>query len=106
MTFKEVFDKKELVNRDTKARRRVNVSSAAASVTAEQIEAGITIEAIENIGVPVFLYGGQITIHGKLPGFESDRVLGYKSIFQNGNGSIGVKYIAIDGEKKALISTA
>lgn len=89
--------------KDDKARRRVNVSNKVANITADQIEAGISIEALESINVPVFAYGTQVTIHGKLPDLGNERVCGYKSLFQNGNGSIGVKYLAIDGAKKQTI---
>jgi hypothetical protein len=47
-----------------------------------------------------------VTIHGKLPGLRQARVNGYKSLVENGNGSIGVRYVAIDGEKKQLLKQA
>lgn len=92
--------------RDEKARRVANLSGKQARITAGQIEAGVTLEALENIGVPVMLYATQATIHGKLPGFTVDRVLGYKALFQNKNGSIGVRYIAVDAPKKATVERA
>ena len=91
---------------DTKARRRLNVTSAKANITAEAIECGVSIEELREIGVPVFRYETQVTIHGHLPDVSSGRVNGYKSLVKNGNGSVGVKYSAIDGEKKKLISNA
>jgi hypothetical protein len=92
--------------RDTKSRRRINASNELANITADEIEAGVTIEKLESINVPVFCYGTQITIHGKLPDLKTGLCAGYKSLFENSNGTIGVKYIAIDAEKKLQISEA
>ena len=50
------------------------------------------------------VYYHQITIHGEFDFFERLRVNGYKSIIQNKNKSIGVKYVAIDSGKKKIIS--
>ena len=105
MKLKEKFEKSGL-SCDDKARRRVNVSNKRANITAEQIERGVTIEELVNIGVPVYRYETQVTIHGNLPGIETKRVCGYKSLMVNGNGSLGVRYVAIDGEKKKLIKKA
>lgn len=91
---------------DDKARRRTNQSCQIANISAREIEGGIDIETLEKINVPVYKYGTQITIHGQLPDVKNDRALGYKAIFKNQNGSIGVKYVAIDGRKKELIVLA
>lgn len=100
-TVQKVLEKKDIV-RDVKARRVLNVSNKDSGITIQELENGVTIERIESLDVPVFLYGGQLTIHGN---FKDDigqnfRVAGYKSVFKNGNGSIGVRYVAIDAEKK------
>lgn len=94
--------------RDDKARRVSNVApNTVANITAETLEQGVTLEALDALNVPAFRYGTQITIHGKLPAFNPNaRPGGYKAIFQNGNGSIGVRYSAIDAEKKKLIARA
>ena len=94
--------------KDTKARRVLNVApDCVANITADTLEAGVTLEALEAVNVPVFRYGGQVTIHGKLPEFNPDsRPGGYKAVFRNQNGSIGVKYCAIDADKKKLIARA
>lgn len=106
MKINELYEKIGIA-RDELARRRTNVSSEVANITADQIESGVTIEALDSIGVPVFRYSGQVTIHGALPAFnESARPGGYKAVFQNGNGTIGVRYVAVDGEKKKLICRA
>lgn len=92
---------------DEKARRVLNVSTETASISADEIERGVTIERLAEIGVPVFRYSTQVTIHGVIPDFNPEaRPLGYKSIFRNQNGSLGVKYVAIDGAKKKLIVQA
>ena len=101
-TIDEVLGKADVV-RDVKARRVLNVSDKDSGITLEEIEKqGVTIERLLGLEVPVFTYGGQVTIHGK---FNDDigkdlRVAGYKSVFKNGNGSLGVRYVAVDGEKK------
>lgn len=94
--------------RDDKARRVANVAPrTVANITADTIENGVTLEALEALNVPVLRYATQVTIHGKLPEFnEYARPGGYKSIIRNGNGSIGVRYCAIDAGKKALINMA
>ncbi len=94
--------------KDDKARRVLNVApDSVARISAEQLEGGIALEAFAEIGVPVFRYQTQITIHGKLPDFdEAAKPGGYKAVFRNGNGSIGVRYSAIDGAKKQLIARA
>ncbi len=100
MKLKEVLEKHDVVT-DSKARRRVNASHKVANITADEIESGVTIERLQELNVPVFQYGTQVTIHGELPPFdEKARPAGYKSIIRNGNGTIGVKYVAIDAEKK------
>ena len=108
MNFKKTTDKSIIGVRDSKARRVLNTSNKVANITAQEIEAGVSIETLENINVPVYEYQTQITIHGKLPGANVERFLvnGYKSIFLNKNGTIGVKYSAIDGEKKKMVRRA
>ena len=65
----------------------------------------MTLEALQDIGVPVLRYSTQITIHGLIPAFnDAKRVGGYRNLIRNGNGSVGVKYGAIDAAKKDLIA--
>ncbi len=92
--------------RDTKARRRINDNpNTIINITAEEIEKGVTLEQLNEVNTEVHCYGGQLTIHGTMPDFNPNaRVNGYKFLFQNGNGSIGVKYGAVDGDKKAIIA--
>jgi len=64
---------------------------------------GATFELLEKLGVPVYKYRTQITIHGLFPELKNNYICGYKNLFQNKNLSIGVKYTAIDRLKKAKI---
>lgn len=106
MQIKEVFERTG-AKRDSKARRIVNISKRTARITAEEIENGVTLERLDSIGVPVLRYDTQITIHGRLPAFDANaRQGGYKSVVQNSNGSVGVRYGAIDVEKKETIVSA
>ena len=106
----KLTDKLESVEcrRDDKARRVSNVApDTIANIDAETLEKGVTLESLENLNVPVLRYSTQVTVHGKLPSFNpSARPGGYKAIFQNQNGSIGVRYSAIDACKKALLVRA
>ena len=94
--------------KDDKARRVLNAApDCLATITANELESGVTLERLESLNVPVYRYGTQITIHGKLPEFrENARPGGFRAVFLNGNGSVGVRYAAIDAEKKALIRRA
>lgn len=103
-------EKLESINcrRDDKARRVLNVApDTVAEITAEELENGVTLERLDSLSVPVLRYSGQLTIHGKLPAFNlSARPGGYKAVFRNDNGSVGVRYSAIDAPKKELIARA
>lgn len=83
-------------------KNKVNRSNEEVSIDIlEKIEKGIDIEFLETTSLPVFCYQTQITIHGKFPAnLSTNRVGGYKNLFQNQNGSIGIKYNAIDFSKK------
>lgn len=107
MKHEELFERIEC-RRDDKARRVLNVApSTVADITADEIESGITLERLDTLNVPVLRYSTQLTIHGKLPAFnEFARPGGYRCIIQNQNGSIGVKFSAIDAAKKELIARA
>lgn len=64
---------------------------------------GATSEILDTIGTKVFKYRTQITIHGLFPELKNNYIGGYKNMFQNKNLSIGVKYTAIDRDKKERI---
>ena len=73
----------------------------------DRVEAGITLEDIEELtkqNIPVLKYKTQITIHGLFPELNNSYIFGYKNLFQNKNKSIGVKYNAIDEEKRKRIA--
>ena len=71
-----------------------------------QLEDGCTIETLEKIAssFPIFKYRTQITIHGHFPELETSRVGYYTNLFKNENGSLGVRYSAIDAEKKERLA--
>jgi hypothetical protein len=104
MQIEEILLKANITH-DDKARRVLNTApDKIADITLKEIEKGISIERLETLNVPVYMYGTQITIHGKFADMPDDlRVCGYKSVFKNGNGSVGIKYVAIDGDKKQLL---
>ena len=107
MKWDEVFDKRTGIVDDEKARRVLNISTSVAQITADELENGVTLEKLSTIGVPVFRYQTQVTIHGRLPDFNPEtRPGGYKAVFKNGNGSIGVKYCAVDLPKKLALTEA
>lgn len=91
--------------KDEKARRVLNVApDTVADISAEELENGVTLERLDALCVPVLRYATQITIHGKIGAFDENvRPGGYRAVFRNGNGSIGVRYSAIDAPKKAIL---
>lgn len=90
---------------DDKARRVLNTapSKSADIEAAELAEAGVTIERLEGLLVPVYSYATQITIHGLFPDTIPYGVGGYKNLVRNGNGSLGVRWSAVDMGKKRLL---
>jgi hypothetical protein len=105
MKLHEVLESANITH-DDKARRVLNTApDKYADISLKEIQQGITIERLEALTVPVYQYGHQITIHGIFRDIPDDLVVaGYKSVFSNGNGSLGVKYVAIDGGKKVLLT--
>jgi len=92
---------------DTK--HKINLSTARPNIEPCDIEReGVSLEQLEGLNVPVCRYKTQLTIHGAF----SDATIGYckangyKSIVQNDNNSIGVRWVAIDGAKKRLVGKA
>lgn len=78
-------------------------------ITTEQlnkIENGCAIEDLVSLGVPIYQYKTQITIHGVFPDVTTNYIGNYKNLIQNDNKSIGIKYSAIDWSKKSLIINA
>lgn len=75
----------------------------------KSLDSGLSSEQLEQLNVPVFKYKTQITVHGHFTPPTGttikEYVNGYKSLILNDNGSLGVKYKAIDAGKKELIYT-
>lgn len=70
------------------------------------INKGVTLEQLENItskGFDVYKYATQITIHGICNELTNNNVCSYASLILNKNKSLGVKWIAVDAEKKSDI---
>ena len=57
MNKETITDKEYIGVKDKKARRRVNVSSKQANITASEIESGVTLETLQSLNVPVFQSG-------------------------------------------------
>lgn len=72
----------------------------------DKIENGCSLEQLESLkksGYDIFKYRTQITIHGLFPKLSTRRIGGYVNLTQNMNKSIGVRYNAIDYEKKSKL---
>ena len=89
------YDKKNKLNRSNKIIPIELINSI------EKI--GITSEQLDDINIPIFKYKTQITIHGLPERQIKEKLHGYKRIVNNLNKSIGIKYNAIDLEKKRYI---
>lgn len=73
----------------------------------EAIEAGdLTSSFITELSkkLPIFTYKTCVTIHGNLPDIQRQYVGGYKNLIQNKNGSLEVRYSAIDNKLKKEIA--
>lgn len=100
ISARENYDTRKVIN-------RADNVTIGADVLEQIEESGITSEQLDALNVPVFRYKTQITLHGIFPALEnSGRLGGYKSLFRNGNGSLGIKYNAIDYAKKKRIYRA
>ena len=71
----------------------------------ERIEGGCSLEVLEEMckDYNIYKYKTQITIHGIFPALSTKRVGGYVNLVQNKNLSVGVKYSAIDADKKSKL---
>ena len=91
----------ESTNYDT--RHKLNLSrKAVPSDLLRLIEAGCPLETLEQATAdyPVCKYKTQITIHGRFPETETRRIGEYVNLVRNKNQSIGIRWSAIDCEKK------
>jgi hypothetical protein len=94
---KTKVDNKSIVNR---------LNKPVSNEILKKIESGVTLEDIDEMvkqGLPILKYHTQITIHGLFDDLTNNYIFGYKNVFQNKNRSIGVKYNAIDEEKRQRI---
>ena len=68
----------------------------------DKIEDGCSLETLEEVakGFDIFKYRTQITIHGLFPELSTRCIGRYVNIVQNKNKSVGIRYSAIDHEKK------
>lgn len=73
------------------------------NIDIETINKGVTYEQLKNLNAPVYTYNTQITIHGIFPGNIERYCYGYQSLVVNKNQSLGVRWTAIDREKKEII---
>jgi len=92
------YDSKNILNKSGKRVPQVHLDAIERGVTSEELE------AMAKAGLKIFKYKTQITIHGLFPELGNNRIGGYTNLFQNKNQSIGVKYNAIDEEKRARIA--
>ncbi len=90
-------------NYDTKNITNKGNKEISQQVLTDIEEKGVTLEMLEGLGVPVFKYRTQITIHGYFPELCKQYLGGYKMLFQNKNLSIGMKWQAVDYSKKLKI---
>lgn len=100
-----IVEKLFVHNNDTDTKHKLNLENKPVRrEVLNQIEAGIDIETLETLDLPICLYCTQITIHGLFPEQSGNGyVNGYKNIFQNKNKSIGIRYSAIDAAKKKAL---
>lgn len=87
----------------TDTRHKVNLAPRTVpEAILREIEQGCTIETLERIAsdFPICKYQTQITIHGKFPELETNRIGGYVNLVRNKNKSVGVRWSAIDNEKR------
>lgn len=68
----------------------------------DKIEDGCSLETLEEVakGFDIFKYRTQITIHGLFPELSTRCIGRYVNIVQNKNKSVGIRYNAIDHDKK------
>lgn len=109
-TLKKVKDAKSFFTQNFDTPKRKNRSEIAIddSVITEISQKGLTFERLLELkkNLPIFTYKTQITVHGVPKDFDYLTLAGRKWVFQNQNKSIGIKYGAIDVQKKKRIKQA
>lgn len=101
----ELFSRSYLC--DKKHKLNTSPKRIPASILKEIEREGLTLEHIDALskkGFDIYKYSTQITLHGVCDALERDGCLGgYKCLVVNKNKSIGIKWIAVDRNKKARI---
>lgn len=92
------YDTPKKLNRSARAIPRSFIDQIEASeITSE------TLAQIVRAGFPVYRYKTCITIHGQFDLESVPRIGGYKNLIQNKNGSLEIRYNAIDFQRKKKI---
>ena len=90
--------------------KKLNRSSKAVPAEiVQQLEDGtFSSEMLEDLGrsFPIFKYKTCVTIHGHWPEVIRERIGGYKNVIQNKNGSLEIRWSAIDQEKVSQLVEA
>lgn len=94
------------VNIDTPKKLNRSETKVPIDIINEIETKGMSLERLESLGLPIYKYQTQITVHGNFDGLTKDRVGGYKNLTLNQNKTLGIRYNAIDAEKKKIISKA
>lgn len=97
-TTTKQFDTRKVLNRSSKP---------IPGEIIENLEDGIfTTEMIDQLAgqFPVYRYQTCITIHGAWESINTRRIGGYANVIQNKNGSVEVRYSAIDTQKVSKIN--
>lgn len=94
------------VNIDTPKKLNRSEAKVPIDVINEIETKGMSLERLESLGLPIYKYQTQITVHGNFDGLTKERVGGYKNLTLNQNKTLGIRYNAIDAEKKKIISKA
>lgn len=94
---------KRTIGFDTRKKLNRSKRKISENIISEIEDKGLDIERLESLKLPYFVYQGQITLHGDFKDLSPNRLFGYKNILLNKNGSVGIKYNAIDYSKKSEI---
>ncbi len=92
-------------------KHKVNTSSSKVSdnVLNEIETKGVSLERLNELskqGIDIYKYRTQITIHGQFSELSNQYLGYYQCLIQNKNKSIGIKWNAVDFEKKSKIYSA
>lgn len=76
------------------------------SILDEIEKEGITTERLTLLSdtYPIYYYKTQVTVHGVFPKGMTGSSFGYKNLVRNKNGSLGIRFSAVDAKKKVTLS--